>query len=75
MKTPLRVEPFEIDRYLVASGSRREIKHLVDLNHEGEEKCSCEDFEFSDPAQHPYRCKHIVAVLAFIEAAKEQVPA
>lgn len=54
--------PNEEDRFWVQSGSRRDVKHLVDMNFEGGPACGCEDF-FCKKTR-PDSCKHIDAVRA-----------
>lgn len=66
MPTTLTVEPYEPPfRYWVRSGSKRDVKHLVDLEEfGGNGQCSCEQFRFRlQPrlAEETARCKHILA--------------
>lgn len=55
------IEPYTRNAYLVESGSRAGIKHLVDL--EGFERqkivCTCEDFLYNGNVW----CAHIISVM------------
>ena len=50
-------------RFLVASESRKDEVHLVDLDGENGAECSCEDWEFRNKdwalGKYKYACKHI----------------
>lgn len=58
------VEPYTRNAYLVASGSRDEVVHLVDL--EGYEQepivCTCEAFIYG--GQRP--CRHIISLNLYL---------
>lgn len=56
--------PNEEDRFWVQSGSRRDVKHLVDMNFEGGPACGCEVFFCKK--KRPTSCKHIDAVRAHL---------
>lgn len=46
--------PFEPERWWVASATRQDVVHLVDVNYEGGPACSCHDCQCRER-----ECKHI----------------
>ncbi len=73
MSSPLHVEPHDhVLRFLVASDSQTDVKHLVDLGaFNGNGRCSCQHFEFRilpelEAGKVAGKCKHVQACREYL---------
>lgn len=68
----MKVEPIpgEHGSFWVQSESRPDVKHVVDLDHEGKVVCGCEQMQ----AKNLLSCKHVAAVAQYLFKQLESMP-